>query len=80
MAFYLLFLPIVYGILCSYLQSVMSHFRALNGAWSFALFDYFNEGLTPYFTEPQCREDGGLFTLEDMYSKSLLTSPNSRPI
>ena len=50
----------------------MAHYRAMNGAWSFALYDYYNEGLTPYLTEPVCTDRGGLFDIEDLYSQCLV--------
>ena len=47
----------------------MAHYRAMNGAWSFALRDYYNEGLMVYLTEPASTEPGGLFDIEDLFSK-----------
>lgn len=49
------------------LQSVMNHYRALGGAWSFALEPYWNENLTQYMLSPIAWGEGGLYDYEDIY-------------
>lgn len=45
----------------------MNHYRALGGAWSFALEPYWNENLTQYMLSPIAWGEGGLYDYEDIY-------------
>ena len=51
-------------------QTIMHHFQSMDGAYSFALYPYYDEGLSPYLTDPIA---DALWQYEDMYSKQTLT-------
>ena len=48
----------------------MHHFQSMDGAYSFALNPYYEEGLTRYLTDPLADE---LWRYEDMYSMQTMT-------
>lgn len=57
-------------------ESVMAHYQALGGAYSFALEPYYELNLTEYLTAPVSYEPGGLFDYEDPYRyRARLTQP-----
>jgi len=57
-------------------ESVMNHYRALGGAWSFALEPYWAENLTQFMLEPMAYGKGGLYDYEDIYRyRERLTIP-----
>ena len=60
----------IYVIYLKSLQSVMAHYRALGGAYSFALEPYYECNLTQYLLDPISTAPGGLFDYEDPYRKN----------
>jgi PhoPQ-activated pathogenicity-related protein len=56
-------MPFVYSLL-KMEETLMNHFRNLDGAWSFALGPYYAENITQEFYNPRTQ---GLFDVEDPY-------------
>merc|ERR1712080_653339 len=55
--------PIVFSLM-NWPQTVMQHYQAMDGAWSFALEPYWNENLTQAIGQPEALT---LLPFEDMY-------------
>ena len=57
--------PLVFSLLY-FEQTIMAHYQALDGAWSFAFEPYYNEDLTYYMNEPEALP---VYEVEDMFSE-----------
>lgn len=45
----------------------MAHYKAMGGAWTFALEPYWRENLTQLMLEPIAYMPGGIYDFEDVY-------------
>lgn len=48
-------------------ESTMAHYKAMGGAWTFALEPYWRENLTQLMLEPIAYMPGGIYDFEDVY-------------